>query len=109
MEKPGHLPKIFMAISASVAGLLIAWIVAVRYLPPQILYRSDIHRTEEAIQVIEQYKVRNGMYPKESQYRLTKENMFYMLKDDGYVAGFSMGFDESYFYDSRTRKWSFEK
>ncbi len=101
--------RIVFGILAVVVGLLAAWVIIVRYAPPQLLYRSEIQRTEEAIEEIERYKIRHGVYPTESQYRPAKDNMFYSLKGDGYVIGFNVDFDEWFSYDSHTKKWSFDK
>lgn len=108
VAKMWRIARLVVSLLVAVTALLLIWIVMVQYAPPQLLYRNEIHRTEEAIGELEKYKAEHGVYPPESQFPLKKADMFYMPTDYGYRIGFSVGFDESYWYNSRTRKWSFE-
>lgn len=81
--------------------------VAVRYLPPQLVYREKIHQVEKIVIQIDKYKTENGKYPPESFIGSEPADIFYNIYGDGYRVGFSVGFDEDYYYDSKSKKWSF--
>ncbi|HKB60039.1 MAG TPA: hypothetical protein VKC56_08360 [Gallionellaceae bacterium] len=99
---------IFWGVVAVIV-LFLGWLFVVPYLPPQWRYRSEIHRTEAAIAELDQYSKEYGAYPTEAQFPLSSPDMFYVRLRNGYEVGFSAGFDESYWYDSRSKKWSYDE
>jgi hypothetical protein len=89
--------------------LFLVWLFVIPQIPPQWRYRSEIHRTEEAIKEVEKYKKEHGAYPDEAQFPLSSPDMSYVRLHNGYKMGFSVGLDESYWYDSRSKKWSYDE
>jgi hypothetical protein len=90
----------------------ILW-VSINFLPPNFLYRSQIKTCEKMISRIESYKAQTGRYPNWNDWETLgikdeSDPRFYRVNSDGYVVGFSFGFDEMYEWDSRTKRWSFE-
>lgn len=105
------MKKIFKyALGSIIAFMLILgiWFIVIRLLPPNILFKDKIAHVESVISKIEQFKREHGYYPPEDS-DLIGNDVFYYVFPDGYQIGFSVGFDENYYYDSRLKKWSFEK
>jgi hypothetical protein len=95
-----------------VVGFFI-WLLAINLLPPSVLYSAEVAQVENYISQIEAYKRDHSQYPDERQQnivpRVEYDNpFFYEGGASAYRIGFRIGFDEVYYYDSETKKWSFE-
>jgi hypothetical protein len=94
-------------ILVAVVCLLLIWLMVIRFAPPQLLYSEKINQVENIVLKIDKYKAENGKYPPESFISSEPADIFYNLYNDSYRVGFSVGFDEDYYYDSKSKKWSF--
>lgn len=106
------LIKLILLVSI-VAIVCIGWLLGPRYLPPQWLYSDKIKHCNVVIRKVEDFRKKTGKYPSNTDYSNNgiedEGSYFYEQKDNGFRVGFSVGFDESYEYDSAKEKWSFEK
>lgn len=63
----------------------------------------------DLIEKIEDYKQKHGIYPDSFSDMGIEESMgegpYYEKRDEGYIVYFSIGFDNSFIYDSNTKKW----
>ena len=106
--------KIALFAVGGVILVAIGWAIAIRYVPPSIAYRTQIAQVERYVAQIEEYKRQNGRYPDDQTQtivpRAEHDNpFFYEGGGTVYRIGFRVGFDEVYFYDSQSRRWSFER
>jgi hypothetical protein len=90
-------------------GVLGAAILVLPRLPPTLLYRSDIRRAQSVIAEIESYHEHHHIYPDPSELEVPPHFFYELPQPDRYILGFAVGFDEQYFWDSSTKRWSFDK
>ncbi len=96
----------------ALAGALLAgWIAFVRLAPPWLVWGDGIHAVEETAATVESFLRAQGRLPTEAEVGLTEASstFFNVVPDGGYELGFSVGFDETYRFDPRTRRWSFDE
>jgi len=95
---------VIVAIAAVAAGA----VMLIPHLPPRVLFRADISRTQRVVDQVEGYRATHGNYPDPSDFPVP-DRMFYELESpDHYIVGFGVGFDEQYYFDNVRKKWSFE-
>lgn len=94
-------------ILVAVVCIWLVWLIVIRFAPPQFVYAGKIHQVENIVVRIDKYKTENDKYPPESFISSEPADIFYDTHGDGYRVGFSVGFDEDYYYDSKSKKWSF--
>lgn len=94
-------------VLVAVVCLCLVWLMVIRFAPPQFVYADKIHQVENIVVRMDKYKAENGKYPPESFISSEPGDIFYNIYEDSYRVGFSAGFDENYYYDSKSKKWSF--
>lgn len=73
---------------------------------PGLFHKDEVNKVVELITKIEEYNKINGEYPYENKVLDGLGPYFYVRENDSYRIGFYMGFDNCYYYDSASRKWS---
>jgi hypothetical protein len=72
-------------------------------LPPRLSYYSNFEKVNKMILLIEDYYKINNKYPANDWFRKTLDDdtYYYEVLQNGYIVGFTIGFDENYYFDSR--------
>jgi hypothetical protein len=97
-------------IAGTVLGCLLTLSFVAMMTLPHWRYRAEIRIAEEVISQVERFKIEHGRYPLEQEFEMPDGATFYELyAGEHYRVGFSLGFDRLFWYDSRTRKWSFDE
>ena len=106
MSKMRKLLALLLWVAALVltSWLLMAWLGT-----PRFWYADDVAQVEREGERLREYRRTHGHFPSPSEWPLALGRISYDLGPDGGVMlGFSVGFDENYFYDIDTGRWSFE-
>ena len=93
-----------MAVLVVVVALVVFW-----YRSPRLRYHSEIRATEALIAKIEDFKNKTGHLPSEAEVLDKQGILFFRPLKSGYQVGFNLGFDDYASYDSKARRWSFER
>ena len=59
----GRAFKVATAIAVGLCALAIGWVLALRFLPWDVLYRGEITKGNELVARIESFKARHGRLP----------------------------------------------
>lgn len=103
-----------LALLSAVVVVAATWVLAVRHVPPSTAHHRQIAQVEKYVAKIEEYREVHGSYPDESTQAIVprvEEGNPYFYEGGGlvYRIGFRTGFDEVLFYESQSRRWSFER
>ncbi|HWZ89835.1 MAG TPA: hypothetical protein VNW92_13325, partial [Polyangiaceae bacterium] len=78
-------------------------------LPDRVRYWSEIRRVEALAPKVEEYRAAHGRYPSRQEFPVEPPMVYRPNKNgESYVLGFSAEWDFNYYYDARTKHWSFD-